>query len=230
MRDWNVVVTLKGRGFARPRRLLRRFGEVERTGFFNVLLLRVPSVPAFLEQLRAEIESGGELAAHVGHVYPVERTFTFADVAGFERQSVSRVCDGRDVTLPNKFEKTGNPLPSWERAGRGQGNEQQQPLRAYRSASFVVRVWRSCARRSADYRSAHSKGIEHPQRGRRFLCRADRRRNRSLCWTVDFLLSKRRLHTGCAEACVFNGDDGDGHQHVHHIQDQHPHLESVSTG
>jgi hypothetical protein len=50
--DWNVVVTgYDWRGLRSARRLLSRYGEVARTHFHNVLVLRVADVRAFLEAI-----------------------------------------------------------------------------------------------------------------------------------------------------------------------------------
>lgn len=50
--DWNVVVTAYDwRGLRSARRLLSRFGEVAKTEFHNVLVLRVADVAAFLETI-----------------------------------------------------------------------------------------------------------------------------------------------------------------------------------
>jgi hypothetical protein len=87
VRDWNVVVTLRGRSFRRPFRLLRRYGWVERTGFFNVLLLAVPEVRAFLERLRGDLAAGSELGLYLAHVYPVERTFACETAAEVTRRA-----------------------------------------------------------------------------------------------------------------------------------------------
>jgi tRNA(Ser,Leu) C12 N-acetylase TAN1 len=80
---WNVLVTLAGRAYNRPLRLLRRHGRVQQTGLFNVVALEVPDVPAFLEALRLDRDAGGELSGYLARVLPVERSFSFSDAADF---------------------------------------------------------------------------------------------------------------------------------------------------
>jgi hypothetical protein len=52
MRDWNVVITLRDGGIGRAKRLLGLFGRAERSGFFNVLVMR--RAPARLEGAAVE--------------------------------------------------------------------------------------------------------------------------------------------------------------------------------
>lgn len=67
--DWNVVVTVR-QDFNRAIGLLRRFGKVERTGLFNVIVMRVTDVRALLDQL-AEVPAEEHLFATISHVVPI---------------------------------------------------------------------------------------------------------------------------------------------------------------
>lgn len=51
MQDWNVVVTVQEHGFVDALRLLEQFGPVGKTKYYNVLVMKVEDVPAFLTQL-----------------------------------------------------------------------------------------------------------------------------------------------------------------------------------
>jgi hypothetical protein len=42
--DWNVIVTLPEATFRETRKFLRRWGEVDRTGYFHVLTLTVEDI------------------------------------------------------------------------------------------------------------------------------------------------------------------------------------------
>ena len=49
MRDWNVVVSVHDRQFVRACQLLSQFGRVERTEYYNVLVMKVADRAAFLD-------------------------------------------------------------------------------------------------------------------------------------------------------------------------------------
>lgn len=91
MKDWNVVVTLRGRQFGRSVNLLRRFGEVASSGFFNVLLMRVDDAEAFLEHLRTRADEEAELLSLVARVMPVTQTFVFQNREEFEAHAKEAV-------------------------------------------------------------------------------------------------------------------------------------------
>jgi len=84
LQDYNVVISVREHRFQRSVRLLEAFGELKRTDFFNVLLLKVESIESFLPQLQARIESESSLQDCLGHVMPVFATFVFQSVEEFE--------------------------------------------------------------------------------------------------------------------------------------------------
>ena len=87
MKDWNVVVTLRGREFGRALGYLRRFGEVAPSGFFNVLVMKVEDPRAFLEYLRAQAVQFPESVRFLARVTPVARTFAFHSSEEFESRA-----------------------------------------------------------------------------------------------------------------------------------------------
>ncbi len=86
MLEWNVVITVREE-YKRARKLLQAFGEIERTGFFNVLVLKVNDVEYFMDSLRARIADEPALLDCLGHVMPVSATFTFQSPAEFETKA-----------------------------------------------------------------------------------------------------------------------------------------------
>lgn len=91
LQDYNVVISVHEHRYQRSRRLLEEFGEVGRTDFFNVLLLKVDSIAAFLQQLQARIASEPSLEDCLGHVMPAFTTFIFQSPEEFEPKAKQAV-------------------------------------------------------------------------------------------------------------------------------------------
>jgi tRNA(Ser,Leu) C12 N-acetylase TAN1 len=86
--DWNVVVTAYDwRGLRSARRLLSRYGEVARTEFHNVLVLKVADVAAFLEAISAAAEQDVSARNDISRIMPAQATFAFATTAQFQEQA-----------------------------------------------------------------------------------------------------------------------------------------------
>jgi tRNA(Ser,Leu) C12 N-acetylase TAN1 len=86
--DWNVVVTAYDwRGLRSARRLLSRYGEVARTEFHNVLVLKVADVAAFLEDISAAAEHDASLRNDISRIMPAQVTFAFETTAEFEEKA-----------------------------------------------------------------------------------------------------------------------------------------------
>lgn len=93
MAEWNVVATVNSRQFIRACRLLEQYGRVDRTDYYNVMVMSVDDVTEFLARLE-------ELTAHVPDVLdvvsravPVATSFDFQTAKEFEaraRQAVLR--------------------------------------------------------------------------------------------------------------------------------------------
>ncbi|BCG47994.1 hypothetical protein GEOBRER4_n2857 [Citrifermentans bremense] len=89
---WNVVVTVQEGGYQEALKVLRQFGEVGRTEYFNVLTLRVPDYRQFIEELHAEGERDPQLVHCLAGVVPVIQTFSFQTPAEFEEKSRQASC------------------------------------------------------------------------------------------------------------------------------------------
>ena len=85
--EWNVVVTLPERTFREARRILGRWGRVQRTGYYNVLGMRVADPNAFLADFAAAVAETPGLLNFVSHVVPAQRSFSFDSSEAFERQA-----------------------------------------------------------------------------------------------------------------------------------------------
>lgn len=81
---WNAVATIYPGCYAEARRLLGGYGEVARTGYFNVLLVSVASVPVFLDRLEADTREDATLLNTVSRLVPSEAGFRFQSPEEFE--------------------------------------------------------------------------------------------------------------------------------------------------
>jgi tRNA(Ser,Leu) C12 N-acetylase TAN1 len=88
--DWNVIVTVR-HDFDRASALLRKLGAIQRTGLYNVLVMRVPDIAALLEQI-AQQPADERFFATISHVVPITHKLWFATAEDFERKA-------RDIVL-----------------------------------------------------------------------------------------------------------------------------------
>jgi hypothetical protein len=82
MRDWNVVVTVREGGFTPALRLLETFGPVQKTDFFNTLVMRAQDPLWLLSELHGAITA--EARRWISRFMPVEARFVFQSVPQFE--------------------------------------------------------------------------------------------------------------------------------------------------
>jgi tRNA(Ser,Leu) C12 N-acetylase TAN1 len=87
MRDWNVVISIRDTGFKRTFKFLEDFGEVRKTEFFNVLVLRVADVARFSQDMKEEVEADPSLMDCLSHVVPSNYTFNFQTPDEFEEKA-----------------------------------------------------------------------------------------------------------------------------------------------
>jgi tRNA(Ser,Leu) C12 N-acetylase TAN1 len=85
--DWNVVVTLPEKGLREARGVLRRWGRLARTGYYNVGTLTVEDPRRFLAEFTAAVDEAPGLLNFVSHVIPAQSSFDFRDAAEFEEKA-----------------------------------------------------------------------------------------------------------------------------------------------
>lgn len=83
MRDWNVIITVRERGFVAACELLEEYGRVFKTEFFNVLLMKTDDPRGLMEWLKAHFEANPALGSFLSRLIPVEHTFSFQTTAEF---------------------------------------------------------------------------------------------------------------------------------------------------
>lgn len=85
MIDWNVVVTTRDDGFECSEEELEDFGFVSRTDYYNVLVMRVEDIAAFLEEFSDRTLLIPDLMDRcVSRVAPAEHAFGFASAEEFQ--------------------------------------------------------------------------------------------------------------------------------------------------
>jgi len=87
MQDWNVIVTIREKGFKEAVELLEQFGPVSRTDFFNVLVMKTADIQKMLQALGKEIEENPGTLNLISRVVPVTDTFNFQSKEEFESRA-----------------------------------------------------------------------------------------------------------------------------------------------
>jgi tRNA(Ser,Leu) C12 N-acetylase TAN1 len=87
MQEWNAVISVHEHGFRRAIDVFGDFGEVKRTEFFNVLLLRAEDVNRMLESLRERASKNPESLSFLARLIPVTHSFTFNSADEFEHKA-----------------------------------------------------------------------------------------------------------------------------------------------
>jgi hypothetical protein len=87
MLDWNVVATVRDGRYRDGMRLLQRFGHVERTDYFNLVLLQAEDGRQLLDDLLDEGGRDPDSLKALASVVPVFRRFTFQSAEEFEEKA-----------------------------------------------------------------------------------------------------------------------------------------------
>jgi tRNA(Ser,Leu) C12 N-acetylase TAN1 len=83
MHDWNIVVTVRNRGFVAACELLEPYGQVAKTDFFNVLVMKAEDPRSLMDALKARFEADAVAASVLARLIPVEHTFSFQTADAF---------------------------------------------------------------------------------------------------------------------------------------------------
>ena len=85
--EWNVIVTVTERGYPVVRRLLQEYGRIEKSGFFNVLVMWVDDKEAFLEAMRTLYAAPPPELIYIGRIIPLTHHFRYQTAAEFEERA-----------------------------------------------------------------------------------------------------------------------------------------------
>ena len=90
--NWNVVVTtFDRRGITRARRFLQQYGKVERTHFYNVLVVEVPDIDRFVKAVAEALSGDVEILNDISRIVPAHVTFDFKSTSSFEAKAIDAV-------------------------------------------------------------------------------------------------------------------------------------------
>jgi tRNA(Ser,Leu) C12 N-acetylase TAN1 len=87
MHDWNVVISVRERGFRPAFELLGELGPVAKTDFYNILVMKVDDIGNFLETLREWVEDDPHILSLISRVMPVTQTFHFQSAKEFKKKA-----------------------------------------------------------------------------------------------------------------------------------------------
>jgi tRNA(Ser,Leu) C12 N-acetylase TAN1 len=103
MQEWNAILSVREHGFRQALEVFGEFGEVKRTEFYNIILLRALDVTQMLETLRERAEVAPESLAFLARIIPVTRTFIFNSPEEFEERARSAVFSWKPNLLGKSF-------------------------------------------------------------------------------------------------------------------------------
>jgi tRNA(Ser,Leu) C12 N-acetylase TAN1 len=87
MQEWNVVINLNERARRQAYGKLAIFGPIRKTGFFNVLLMKVDDLPGMLETMRRWIQEDPQYLFFLSRIIPATQTFVFQSPEEFETRA-----------------------------------------------------------------------------------------------------------------------------------------------
>jgi tRNA(Ser,Leu) C12 N-acetylase TAN1 len=103
MKEANAVVNLNARGLKQAIGVLGAFGPIRKTGFFNVLLLKVDDIPGMLESLKAMMTGDPGSLAFLARIIPVSHAFIFQAPEEFEEKARGIVLGWLDSLAGKSF-------------------------------------------------------------------------------------------------------------------------------
>lgn len=84
---WNLIITVRKDGFKDAKRILRHYGTIGATRFFNVLVAHVDNLSDFLHDFSQEFFHRPYLQDRISRITPLLHTFTFDSRNDFESKT-----------------------------------------------------------------------------------------------------------------------------------------------
>ncbi len=89
MKDWNVVVTIFQEGFRRAMRALEKLGDVARSPYHNVLVMKSDDPERLLSAIEQATEEDPALYDAISRVAPASHCFEFHDAEDFHQGALA---------------------------------------------------------------------------------------------------------------------------------------------
>lgn len=89
LKDWNVVISIYQDGFRQAIRGLEELGQVDRSPFHNVLVMKVEDAISFLEAVERKTEESTALYDAISRVAPAALNFEFRNSEEFKQKASS---------------------------------------------------------------------------------------------------------------------------------------------
>ncbi len=87
MKNWNVVAVVRADGFNEALGVLREFGHVRRSRFFNVIEMSVANAREFIDGIGRKFSENPGLSALFSRLLPVEMAFAFSTAEEFREKA-----------------------------------------------------------------------------------------------------------------------------------------------
>ncbi len=86
MKDWNVVVSVNKNGFSQAVNILKKFGPISKTEFFNVLVMKVEDIAGMCDTLKKRLEDDPSHLSFLSRLVPATKSFIFQTPEQFEQK------------------------------------------------------------------------------------------------------------------------------------------------
>ncbi len=103
MIDWNVLINVHEHRFSRAYLLFGKFGKVYQSDFEDILLMKVESIPDFLETFNQRMLKDSTLEVVASRIVPVTSTFVFQSQEEFETKAKEAVLNWIPKLAGKKF-------------------------------------------------------------------------------------------------------------------------------
>jgi hypothetical protein len=103
MLNWNVLINVHEHSFSRAFLLFEELGDVYQADFENLLLMKVDSIPVFIETLNKKLVNDSSFANLTSRIVPVTETFSFQSATEFETKAKERILNWLTNLAGKKF-------------------------------------------------------------------------------------------------------------------------------
>lgn len=103
MLDWNVLIDVRQHSFSPAYLLFEKFGKIYQSDFENILLLKVASIPQFLDDFNQKLLENPSIKELYNRVVPITSSFSFQSAEEFETKAKEIVFGWMPILVGKKF-------------------------------------------------------------------------------------------------------------------------------